>query len=95
MTNCYNCGAQLGLNATICPKCGASVKCKTYTNYKYNHQNGKDEGIFALGFVLSLFFSGPLVWLIALIAEKEETRKGAFWCTVVQILLGILIAFIY
>jgi hypothetical protein len=50
-----------------------------------------NEGSFALGFILSLFLSGPLVWLIALIAGKRSTRKGAFWCMLAQILAVIII----
>ncbi len=50
-----------------------------------------DEGSFALGFILSLFLSGPLIWLIALIAGKRKTRKGAFWCMLAQILVVIII----
>jgi hypothetical protein len=51
-----------------------------------------DEGSFALGFFVGWVISGPLIWLIALIAQKRKTRKGAFWCIAAQILLGIIIA---
>jgi|GEM_PF-1738352 hypothetical protein len=50
-----------------------------------------DEGSFALGFIVGWLISGPLIWLIALIAGKSKTRKGAFWCMVVQIVLVIIV----
>lgn len=50
-----------------------------------------DEGSFALGFFIGWLISGPLIWLIALIAGKPKTRKGAFWCIVSQIILLIII----
>jgi len=94
MAKCYNCGAEIKYSYSMCSKCAASAKGTTYTTHS-TRGNVKGEGSFALGFILGWFISGPLIWLIALIADKEETRKGAFWCTVVQILLGILIVFIY
>lgn len=49
-----------------------------------------DEGSFAVGFIVGCLISGPLVWIIAFIAEKSETRRGAFWCIVLQVVLAII-----
>ena len=55
----------------------------------------KNEGSFALGFILSLFFSSFIIWLIALVSGKKATRKGAFWCFFLQLILVIYILFRY
>jgi len=53
-----------------------------------------DQGSFALGFLLSMFFSGIMIWIIALISGKSKTRKGAFWCMFIQFLI-LVIAIMY
>ncbi len=50
-----------------------------------------DEGSFALGFFLGWIISGPLIWLIALIAGKRKTRKRAFWCMFIQVIAVVIV----
>ncbi len=50
-----------------------------------------NEGSKLLGFILSFLFTAVFVWLVALIAGKPKTRRGAAIALLVQIIAIILI----